>query len=218
MMASTSFATAAGTRSLRLPVVSRSNAPTVCRARAQQQRSSQRAVGVCSVSREGLEVEGACSSGAPSAAPHQEMPQAAMEQPGAMMMLKASLMDLDGAAGAGMFTAAALVAFGLLAMAEPAMALPHADHLASDGAQRVLGDLAEGEEPLLSNVARYGRYFVTVMLGTGYVMARPVVAMFKNPVSGILALIAIGVSVVGTKVTIEAMLGMSNIPATPYDW
>lgn len=177
MMASTS--TAASARSLR-PTAARPTAPTtVSRARTQQQRTTQRAVGVCSVSREGLEVEGACARGSEASSANQEVPQAAMEQPGAMMMLKASLMGLDGAAGAGMFTAAALVAFGLLAMAEPAMALPHADHLASDGVQRVLGDLAEGEEPLLSNVARYGRYFVTVMLGTGYVMARPVVAMFK---------------------------------------
>jgi hypothetical protein len=310
MMPSTSFASASS-RSLRLPIVSRSAAPTT--ARAQQQRV-QRAVGVCGVSREGLDAEdGACSA---SSSARGSMPQSAVEQPGAMMMLKASLMGLDGAAGAGVFTAAALVAFGLLAMAAPAMA--HADHLASDGAQRVLGDLAEGDEPLLVNVARYGKYFVTVMLGTGYVIAKPVVAMFKvrpgndprracavlgstaaacvvvlacmhpactmlgahasmrvqwwwksqqvacsrphaasskldgvlegppppcsrivltgfphprvtrpspsacarsqNPVSGIFALLAIGISVVGTKVTIEAMLGMSNVPTTPYDW
>ncbi len=71
--------------------------------------------------------------------------------------------------------------------------------------------LAEGQE-FWGNIARYGRYFVTVMLGTGYVMMRPFAAAFKNPVSAILAIAAVAGAVIGTKVTLEAMLGVTEEP------
>jgi hypothetical protein len=67
---------------------------------------------------------------------------------------------------------------------------------------------AEGGEEFFGNVARYGRYFVTVMLGTGYVILRPIVDMFKNPFSAILAIVLVTGAVVGTKVTLDAMLGL----------
>ena len=40
--------------------------------------------------------------------------------------------------------------------------------------QGPMADLSEGGPEFWSNVLRYGRYFVTVMLGTGYVMLRPI--------------------------------------------
>lgn len=72
-------------------------------------------------------------------------------------------------------------------------------------------DLAEGQE-FWGNVARYGRYFITVMLGTGYVMLRPIAGAFKNPLSAILAIAAVAGSVIGVKITLEAMLGVANEP------
>lgn len=71
-------------------------------------------------------------------------------------------------------------------------------------------DLAENEQEFFSNVARYGRYFVTVMLGTGYVMLRPIAGMFKNPVTAVLGIALVVGAVVGTKVTLDAMLGLSD--------
>ena len=62
----------------------------------------------------------------------------------------------------------------------------------------------------LSNVARYGRFFVTVMLGTVSVMTRPFTNMLKNPVSGVLAIVGLVGGVVLMKITLEAMLGMSE--------
>lgn len=36
--------------------------------------------------------------------------------------------------------------------------------------------------------ARYGRFFITVMAGTAYVMVKPIAGWFKNPLTGILGL------------------------------
>lgn len=82
--------------------------------------------------------------------------------------------------------------------------LQHLHHAAS-----AQFDLAENED-FWGNVARYGRYFVTVMLGTGYVMVKPLLNAFKNPVSGVLAVSAIVALVFGIKVTLELMLGLSS--------
>jgi hypothetical protein len=70
---------------------------------------------------------------------------------------------------------------------------------------------AEGDGPeFLSNVARYGRYFVTVMLGTGYVMLKPLAAAFQRPGSALLALALVGGGFVVVKFTLDAMLGLSD--------
>ena len=79
-----------------------------------------------------------------------------------------------------------------------------------------LFDVAEGEE-FWGNVVRYGRYFITVMLGTGYVMLRPLVGMFKNPLTGILAVALVSGAIYGTKITVDAMLGLSSIAQVEYE-
>ncbi|KIZ07794.1 hypothetical protein MNEG_0152 [Monoraphidium neglectum] len=108
------------------------------------------------------------------------------------------------------------VAFGAVALGAALLALlpPDAAHAAATGGDvnaqvNASFDLGEGEE-FWGNVARYGRYFVTVMLGTGYVMVRPLVGLFKNPVSGVLAVVALGAFGYGMKVTLDAMLGLSQ--------
>ncbi len=93
--------------------------------------------------------------------------------------------------------------FSLLALSAAGDAMASTHHLF---------DVAEGgEESLLNNAVRYGRYFVTVMLGTGYVMFRPIANMFKNPLTGLLAVGLIVGAVYGTKITIEGMLGVSDM-------
>lgn len=103
--------------------------------------------------------------------------------------------------------AASVMAAAGLAAVEPAQAAVEAtsSHHAVEQFQ-----LAEGQE-FWGNVLRYGRYFVTVMLGTGYVMLRPLAGAFKNPVSGVLAVAGVVGSVVLVKVTLEAMLGINEI-------
>jgi hypothetical protein len=81
-----------------------------------------------------------------------------------------------------------------------------------EGHAQHLYQVAEGGQEFWSNVARYGRYFVTVMLGTGYVMLRPLAGAFKNPVSAILAIAAIVGGGYFVKFTLEAMLGLANEP------
>jgi hypothetical protein len=99
----------------------------------------------------------------------------------------------------------------LLAPAEPASADALHSTAATTAAVHAspLFDVAEGEE-FWGNVAKYGRYFVTVMLGTGYVMVQPLVAAFKRPVTAIVAIVGIGGAAVLLKFTLDAMLGIQE--------
>jgi hypothetical protein len=83
------------------------------------------------------------------------------------------------------------------------------------GASSSLMDLAEGEE-FWGNVAKYGRYFVTVMLGTGYVMVQPLLAAFKRPVTAAAALGALVGGFLLLRLVLNAMLGLQDLPLEPY--
>ena len=114
--------------------------------------------------------------------------------------------------------ASALAALALaLAAADPASAAAAADpqHAASS-APIPLYALSEGED-FFANVARYGRYFVTVMLGTGYMMAKPVIGLVKKgPLTAALTVGGGLVAFYGVKFTLDAMLGLSDAGLT-YD-
>lgn len=105
----------------------------------------------------------------------------------------------------------------LSSIAEPAAA-------AEQGSQHThvtsLFDVAEGEE-FWSNVARYGRFFVTVMLGTVNVMLRPFGRLFKNPITGAVGIVGAVGAFYFIKFTVEAMLGVQEplnyTPGTFYD-
>ncbi|KAI8464380.1 MAG: hypothetical protein J3K34DRAFT_440644 [Monoraphidium minutum] len=112
-------------------------------------------------------------------------------------------------------------ACGAVALGAALLALlpPDAAHAAAAGGDvhahlNASFDVSEGGEEFWGNIARYGRYFVTVMLGTGYVMVRPIIGLFKNPVTGVLAVAAMAGAAYGVKVTLEAMLGLSE----PFDY
>jgi hypothetical protein len=72
----------------------------------------------------------------------------------------------------GMTLAVTAAVWGLAS--EPALAQEAGEHMqqAQHSAPMLLYQLAEGGPDFWSNVVRYGRYFVTVMLGTGYVMVQ----------------------------------------------
>ena len=154
--------------------------------------------------------------------PQQQQPQQ-QQQPGQQRRQQQAAARGGGRprGGAALLGAAALAA--ALAAAGPAAAAAAAAHAAAapgGAAAAAAGpglapsfDLAEGEE-FWGNVARYGRYFVTVMLGTGYVMVRPIAGLFKNPLTGALAVAGLAGGAYGLKVTLDAMLGLS----APFDY
>lgn len=101
------------------------------------------------------------------------------------------------------------LAVALLALtfsAEPAAA---ADGMQHQHSIQPIMDLAEGEE-FWGNVARYSRYFVTVMLGTGYVMVQPLLAAFKRPVTAVLAVVGLGGGFLALRYVLNAMLGVQE--------
>ncbi|GIL71787.1 hypothetical protein Vretimale_775 [Volvox reticuliferus] len=104
--------------------------------------------------------------------------------------------------------AAALLVLGLAATAGSASATELSDMHAQP-----LAELAE--QDFWGNIVRYGRYFITVMLGTGYVMLRPLQSMLKRPVSAVLAITALVALVLGTRVALEFMLGISEYDYNP---
>lgn len=121
--------------------------------------------------------------------------------------------------------AATLVLLGLALTADGALAATDggAGAAALDAAAAALGQqqhggmpLAElGEQDFWGNIARYGRYFVTVMLGTGYVMVRPFQALLKKPVTAVLAIGALVALVFGVRVALEYMLGLEEYGYSP---
>eukprot|EP00878_Enallax_costatus_P008314 GHUV01008692.1.p1 GENE.GHUV01008692.1~~GHUV01008692.1.p1 ORF type:complete len:206 (+),score=46.55 GHUV01008692.1:184-801(+) len=84
---------------------------------------------------------------------------------------------------------------------------------AADAAQhhQPLYTIAEGgEEEFWSNVARYGRYFFSVLLGTAYVAVKPLLDAFKRPTTAILAIALIVGGTVLLRFTLNAMLGIDE--------
>ncbi|KXZ46528.1 hypothetical protein GPECTOR_43g965 [Gonium pectorale] len=86
----------------------------------------------------------------------------------------------------------------------------------ADSHAQPLAELAE--QDFWSNIARYGRYFVTVMLGTGYVMLRPLQGMLKKPVTAVFAILALVGLVLGTRVALELMLGINEYDYNPENF
>ncbi|KAG2501345.1 hypothetical protein HYH03_001135 [Edaphochlamys debaryana] len=126
-----------------------------------------------------------------------------------------SLASLD-LAKAQPVTTAAILMMGLAATAGAASAADiaevHAQALPLAEHAQPMYDVAE---EFWGNLARYGRYFVTVMLGTGYVMLRPLQAMFKRPVTAIFGILALVGLVYGTRVALELMLGIETYAYDP---
>jgi Protein of unknown function (DUF751) len=97
-------------------------------------------------------------------------------------------------------------------------ALPEAAHSAESVGQLLhslpapapLFDIAQ-DTPFWENLARYGQYFFSVMLGTGYVMLKPFAALLKRPVTAVLLIaFAIGLFFL-VKRTVQAMLGTNDL-------
>lgn len=73
-----------------------------------------------------------------------------------------------------------------------------------------MGDIAS-EAPIWENILRYIQYFFSIMLGTGYVMLKPVGRLLKNPVSAVFVIAGIVGTFFFVKTTVNAMLGVEDL-------
>lgn len=69
--------------------------------------------------------------------------------------------------------------------------------------------LAENED-FWSNVGRYGSYFFSVLLGTAYVAVKPLIALFKKPVTAAFAVALLIGLYIFVSFTVKSMLGIED--------
>jgi hypothetical protein len=86
----------------------------------------------------------------------------------------------------------------------------HASEVTQALSQSPLFDISAAEPPILENIVRYAQWFVSIMLGTGYVMLRPFALLLKKPVTGVLVIgLAVGLFYF-VNFTVNAMLGNTD--------
>ena len=130
-------------------------------------------------------------------------PEGAVEQPALGGTAEALHLSLQLSSVSPTYLAVLpLALIGLSLAADPSWAGTPQEHAIP------LFTLAEGGENFWGNVLQYGRYFVTVMLGTGYVMLRPLQSMMKSPVTAVLGIAGIVGALVAVKLVVDAMLGL----------
>ena len=69
-----------------------------------------------------------------------------------------------------------------------------------------------GEEDFWGNVYAYIRYFFSVLLGTAYIAFKPIAGLLKRPVTAFFTVVGLVALFVFVSVTVNAMLGMSDLP------
>lgn len=70
--------------------------------------------------------------------------------------------------------------------------------------------LATGDSDFWVNVSRYGRYFITVLLGTAYITVKPVLQLLKRPKTAVAVILGLLALYLFVSTTVQAMLGVSN--------
>ena len=98
---------------------------------------------------------------------------------------------------------AALILFALAWSAEPAAAAQHVH-------QSDVFQLATGDSDFWVNVSRYGRYFITVLLGTAYISVKPILQLLKRPKTAVAVIVGLVALYLFVSTTVQAMLGVSN--------
>ncbi len=114
--------------------------------------------------------------------------------------------DRDGARGAHIVCTSGLAAIALLAVGWPAETQAAVQHLH----QPEIFQIATGEGDFWVNVSRYGRYFITVLLGTAYISVKPVLQLLKRPKTAVAVIIGLVALYLFVSTTVQAMLGVSN--------
>lgn len=104
-------------------------------------------------------------------------------------------------------------ALGLLLAAGGAHAAetgPHFHPVAAD-----IQNLAQDEE-FWSNLGRYGRYFVTVLLGTAYTAVKPVAGLLRRPATAAIVVVTLVGLYFFVTATLNGMLGTNQEPLNLY--
>ena len=105
----------------------------------------------------------------------------------------------------------ALQALILAAVLLLPLGLPPESHAATHQAHGTEAfQLASEDSEFWVNVSRYGRYFITVLLGTAYISVKPVLELLKRPKTAFLVVAGIAVLYLFVSTTVQAMLGVSN--------
>lgn len=95
-------------------------------------------------------------------------------------------------------------------------ALPEPTHAAETVQQMVsampapVADLSS-EAPIWENIVRYIQYFFSIMLGTGYVMLKPLGRLLKNPITAVFVIAGVVGTFYFVKITVNAMLGVDDL-------
>lgn len=98
-------------------------------------------------------------------------------------------------------TGAFLLIYGGLAQSQAAPTSLHRPELFQ---------LASEDSDFWVNVSRYGRYFVTVLLGTAYISVKPILEALKRPKTAFLVVAAVAALYLFVSTTVQAMLGVTN--------
>ena len=114
--------------------------------------------------------------------------------------------DRDRARGAHIVCTSGLAAIALLAVGWPAETQAAVHHFHQPEAFQI----ATGEGDFWVNVSRYGRYFITVLLGTAYISVKPVLQLLKRPKTAVAVIIGLVALYLFVSTTVQAMLGVSN--------
>lgn len=67
------------------------------------------------------------------------------------------------------------------------------------------------EAPIWENIVRYIQYFFSIMLGTGYVMLKPLGRLLKNPITAVFVIAGVVGTFYFVKITVNAMLGVDDL-------
>lgn len=98
---------------------------------------------------------------------------------------------------------ATILLFSLTWPAESQAAVQHLHHPEAF-------QLATGDSDFWVNVSRYGRYFITVLLGTAYITVKPLLQLLKRPKTAIAVILGLVALYLFVSTTVQAMLGVSN--------
>ncbi|DBA73065.1 TPA: hypothetical protein ACH3X2_010006 [Trebouxia sp. C0005] len=114
--------------------------------------------------------------------------------------------DRDGARGARILCTSGVAAIALLTVGWPAETQAAVQHFHPPETFQI----ATGEGDFWVNVSRYGRYFITVLLGTAYISVKPVLQLLKRPKTAVAVVIGLVALYLFVSTTVQAMLGVSN--------
>merc|ERR1712224_147514 len=68
-----------------------------------------------------------------------------------------------------------------------------------------------GAQDFISNLITYARYFITVMLGTTYMMVRPITTLFNERMTAVLAICGMFGLAYFIYLTLYSMLGLLDV-------